>query len=598
MHDPPICSLSSILPAPGCVPLEIPLADSICESIAKRARFQIFSALAHMHHRNTLHRDLTPQNVLLDKDGVLKVADMGWARDLTYFPNKDTYSAEEGVPEEGGEGGGGGGEGGEDGEMGEAYEEGGGEWEEGDLMYPPAPLTEGPCTRWYRAPECLMTDREYSFPVDMWSSGCMWVELLTLQPLFPGVSEADQYAQIVRVIGEPPEDVFAVWEKSGNALGLSTAEQFRTKKPFSRRRLSPIGVASCLPSVSQECADLIASLLDWRPSSRLSAAEILADPYFLEFRLHETEGGTFTAGLRGSLQRQRGGLWRLQRGSGRISTSAKGIAVGGSGGGPRRRRVKFEQRSLKFLTKLGGGPLTQELFSCSALEAVDQPCQSISANSRGVCEHQEGEEIVHSASGEMDLMVTDQLEGQTGAEGSTAATACEFMRWPSAANARTLERNQRRRKLALAPIKDDNASNPSADLNNDEQTSTASPDAAAASGSSLTNANGSRSLDRRVKILRVPQSVTNKEITSFFDGLGLDQGKPACPRASGNVRGVWFDHAWKAVAASVCPIMFPPESENEDNSWTKRVVPHGKPTKARGAPPSWLALMFFECGLS
>lgn len=65
------------------------------------------------------------------------------------------------------------------------------------------PYTEYISTRWYRAPECLMTDGFYSEKMDVWAVGCILFELFALFPLFPGKSEADQIRTIFNIMGVP-----------------------------------------------------------------------------------------------------------------------------------------------------------------------------------------------------------------------------------------------------------------------------------------------------------------------------------------------------------------------------------------------------------
>jgi renal tumor antigen len=65
------------------------------------------------------------------------------------------------------------------------------------------PYTEYISTRWYRAPECLLTDGYYSYPMDVWSAGCVMFELITFHPLFPGANELDQIDKIHDIMGTP-----------------------------------------------------------------------------------------------------------------------------------------------------------------------------------------------------------------------------------------------------------------------------------------------------------------------------------------------------------------------------------------------------------
>ncbi|ORE05346.1 kinase-like protein [Rhizopus microsporus var. microsporus] len=115
---------------------------------------QILSAVSHIHHHNVFHRDMKPENLLLEYVAgkpIIKLADFGLARELSSRP----------------------------------------------------PYTEYVSTRWYRAPEVLLRSTEYSAPVDLWAVGAIFAELITLEPLFPGESEVDQIYRICDILGSP-----------------------------------------------------------------------------------------------------------------------------------------------------------------------------------------------------------------------------------------------------------------------------------------------------------------------------------------------------------------------------------------------------------
>lgn len=113
-------------------------------------RYQLLKALKHMHNNAVFHRDVKPENILL-KDNRLKLADFGSCRGIN---SKQ-------------------------------------------------PFTEYISTRWYRAPECLLTDGYYSYKMDVWSVGCVMYEVMTLMPLFPGANELDQINKIHDIMGTP-----------------------------------------------------------------------------------------------------------------------------------------------------------------------------------------------------------------------------------------------------------------------------------------------------------------------------------------------------------------------------------------------------------
>lgn len=117
--------------------------------LIKSYMYQLLEAMLFCHQRRVFHRDLKPQNLLIDKDGVLKVADFGLARAF-------------GVPI--------------------------------------TTYTHEVLTLWYRAPEILLGGKHYSPAVDMWSIGCIFAELCNRQALFPGDSEIDQLFKIFRFV--------------------------------------------------------------------------------------------------------------------------------------------------------------------------------------------------------------------------------------------------------------------------------------------------------------------------------------------------------------------------------------------------------------
>lgn len=116
--------------------------------------YQILRALKYMHSANVLHRDLKPSNLLVNSNCDLKVCDFGLARGV--FPDDDDLSQRTG----------------------------------GSML-----LTEYVVTRWYRAPEIMLACHEYTKPIDVWSVGCIFAELLNRKPYFPGEDYIDQVSK-------------------------------------------------------------------------------------------------------------------------------------------------------------------------------------------------------------------------------------------------------------------------------------------------------------------------------------------------------------------------------------------------------------------
>lgn len=124
------------------------------ETKVKNYMYQLLKAIEHMHRNGIFHRDIKPENILLTAETV-KLADLGSCRGLYNKP----------------------------------------------------PLTEYISTRWYRAPECLMTDGHYGYKMDIWGVGCVFFEILSLYPLFPGENELDQIHKIHNILGTPPQEL-------------------------------------------------------------------------------------------------------------------------------------------------------------------------------------------------------------------------------------------------------------------------------------------------------------------------------------------------------------------------------------------------------
>ncbi|MQL93098.1 hypothetical protein Taro_025734 [Colocasia esculenta] len=149
-----------------------------CPDLAKSPQliktflYQILRGIAYCHSHRVLHRDLKPQNLLIDRrTNSLKLADFGLARAF-------------GIPVR--------------------------------------TFTHEVVTLWYRAPEILLGSRHYSTPVDVWSVGCIFAEMVNQKPLFPGDSEIDELFKIFRILGTPNEETWP---------GVSSLPDFKAAFP-------------------------------------------------------------------------------------------------------------------------------------------------------------------------------------------------------------------------------------------------------------------------------------------------------------------------------------------------------------------------------
>lgn len=185
--------------------------------IIKHFMYQLLSGLDWCHRNRVLHRDLKPQNLLVDRAQLrLKIADFGLARVF-------------GVPMR---------------------------------VY-----THEVVTLWYRAPEILLGQAVYHSSVDIWSVGCIFAEMVCRVPLFPGDSEIDQLFKVFRVLGTPCE---SMWP------GVSALPDF--KDTFPKWPTRPL--REVVPMLEPAGLDLLQRMLQYVPGQRISAQDALRHPYF------------------------------------------------------------------------------------------------------------------------------------------------------------------------------------------------------------------------------------------------------------------------------------------------------------------------------
>ena len=127
-----------------------------------------------------------------------------------------------------------------------------------------------------------MTDGHYGYKMDIWGVGCVFFEVLSLYPLFPGENELDQIHKIHNIMGTPPQELLDKFQKNATHMKL----EFPAKK-F-------VGIAKLIPHVSAEAQDLILKMLTYNAEDRYTAGQCLKHPYFKELR--EQDIAQFTAG--------------------------------------------------------------------------------------------------------------------------------------------------------------------------------------------------------------------------------------------------------------------------------------------------------------
>jgi len=178
--------------------------------------YQLLNGLAYCHSRRVIHRDLKPQNLLIDKAGTIKLADFGLARAF-------------GVPIK--------------------------------------TLTHEVETLWYRAPEILLGQKEYALPVDIWSVGCIFAEMVEKKPLFMGDSEIDQIFKIFMFHGTPTN---THWP------GVTSLPDFKTTFP----KFKGVQPENYFQNFDKVGLDLLMQMICLDPAKRISAKQGLKHPYF------------------------------------------------------------------------------------------------------------------------------------------------------------------------------------------------------------------------------------------------------------------------------------------------------------------------------
>ncbi|RWW78392.1 hypothetical protein BHE74_00013394 [Ensete ventricosum] len=140
-----------------------------------------------------------------------------------------------------------------------------------DVVDESGALTSCVGTRWFRAPELLYGSTSYGQEIDLWSLGCIFAELVSLDPLFPGTSDLDQLCRIITVLGNLTEETWP---------GCSNLPDYN-KISFGKVE-NPIGLEACLPNRCAAEVGIVKRLLCYDPASRATAAELLHDRYFAE----------------------------------------------------------------------------------------------------------------------------------------------------------------------------------------------------------------------------------------------------------------------------------------------------------------------------
>jgi len=194
--------------------------QTLAPLLIKLYMYQLLRSLAYIHSQGVCHRDIKPQNLLLDPDtGILKLCDFGSAKHLVRGEPNVSYI----------------------------------------------------CSRYYRAPELIFGATDYTSQIDVWSAGCVVAELLLGQPIFPGDSGVDQLVEIIKVLGTPTREQIREMNPNYQEFKFPQIKAHPWSKVFR-------------PRTSSDAIDLISQLLEYTPSKRLSAIDACTHAYFDELR--------------------------------------------------------------------------------------------------------------------------------------------------------------------------------------------------------------------------------------------------------------------------------------------------------------------------
>jgi len=193
--------------------------------------WQICRGLAYMHSKKVCHRDMKPQNIMIDPESlVTKITDFGCAKALQEDAPDATYI----------------------------------------------------CSRFYRAPELIFENKNYDIHIDTWSLGCILAEMFLGTPVFQGGSSIDQLVEIIKILGSPSrEDLQAMNPSSKTQFNFPHVKTIPWKHMFAD--VSHNGM-----SMTAAAIDLVHSFLLWQPIQRLSPLKALNHEWFQNLSINTT----------------------------------------------------------------------------------------------------------------------------------------------------------------------------------------------------------------------------------------------------------------------------------------------------------------------
>ena len=193
--------------------------------LLKLYSYQLMKSLAYIHSVGICHRDIKPQNVLVDPNShVLKLCDFGSAKKLVKGEPNISYI----------------------------------------------------CSRYYRAPELIFGATEYTPAIDIWSTGCVIAEIVIGQPIFPRESASDQLVEIIKILGTPSKQQILEMNPEYNEFKFPIIKAYPWTKFFKNK------------NINEDFIDFINKLLCYEPDNRIKPLKSLGHKFFDELRDKDT----------------------------------------------------------------------------------------------------------------------------------------------------------------------------------------------------------------------------------------------------------------------------------------------------------------------
>lgn len=197
--------------------------------------YQILCGLKYIHSADVIHRDLKPGNILCSLNGCLKICDFGLARGMApqYFTARESRHD----------------------------------------------ITNYVATRWYRAPELILSHKAYHKAIDMWSAGCILAEFFGRKPVFMGKDSVHQIHEITKILGSPSRELLIQYGSLKAWNMCSNGTPTFKKLPW----------VDMYPFASPAALELIEQLLQWEAEQRLTIEDAIKHPFLQEVRKPEDE---------------------------------------------------------------------------------------------------------------------------------------------------------------------------------------------------------------------------------------------------------------------------------------------------------------------